>query len=39
MYTHAHVQSILFSCLFSKNLKIKIYKTIILFIILFGCEM
>jgi hypothetical protein len=32
------VQSLLSSCLLSRNLKIKIYKTIILPVILFGCE-
>jgi hypothetical protein len=32
------VQSILFSGLLSKNLKIKIYRTIILPVVLFGCE-
>jgi hypothetical protein len=32
------VQSLLSSCLLSKNLKIRIYKTIILFVVLYGCE-
>jgi hypothetical protein len=32
------VQNLLFSRLFSKNLKIKIYKTIILPAVLYGCE-
>jgi hypothetical protein len=32
------VQSLLFSCLLSKNLKIRIYKTIILPVVLNGCE-
>jgi hypothetical protein len=32
------VQNILFSRLLSKNLKIKIYRTIILPIVLYGCE-
>jgi len=32
------VQNLLFSRLLSKNLKIKIYRTIILPIILYGCE-
>jgi hypothetical protein len=32
------VQSLLSSCMLSRNLKIKIYKTIILPIVLYGCE-
>jgi hypothetical protein len=32
------VQNLLSSCLISKNLKIKIYKTVILPIVLYGCE-
>jgi hypothetical protein len=32
------VQNLLSSCLISKNLKIKIYKTIILPVVLYGCE-
>jgi len=32
------VQNLLFSRLLSKNLKIKIYRTIILFVVLYGCE-
>jgi hypothetical protein len=32
------VQNILSSCLISKNLKIKIYKTVILTVVLYGCE-
>jgi hypothetical protein len=32
------VQNLLFSSLISKNLKIKIYKTIILHVVLYGCE-
>jgi len=32
------VQNILSSRLLSKNLKIKIYRTIILFVVLYGCE-
>jgi hypothetical protein len=32
------VQNLLFSCLLSKNLKIRIYKMIILPVILYGCE-
>jgi hypothetical protein len=32
------VQNLLSSCLISKNLKIKIYKTVILLIVLYGCE-
>jgi hypothetical protein len=32
------VQKILSSCLFSKNFKIKIHKTIILPVVLYGCE-
>ena len=32
------VQNILFSSLLSKNLKIKIYRTVILPIVLYGCE-
>jgi hypothetical protein len=32
------VQSLLYSCILSKNLKIKLYKTIILPIVLYGCE-
>jgi hypothetical protein len=36
-YFHS-VQNLLFSRLLSKNLKIKIYKTIILHVVLYGCE-
>jgi hypothetical protein len=32
------VQSLLSSCLLSRNLKIKIYRTIILPVVLYGCE-
>jgi hypothetical protein len=32
------VQNLLFSRLLSKNLKIKIYRTIILSVVLYGCE-
>jgi hypothetical protein len=32
------VQNLLFSSLISKNLKIKIYKTVILPVVLYGCE-
>jgi hypothetical protein len=32
------VQSFLSSCLLSRNLKVKIYKTIILPVVLYGCE-
>jgi len=32
------VQNLLFSSLLSTHLKIKIYRTIILFIVLYGCE-
>jgi hypothetical protein len=32
------VQNLLSSCLISKNLKIKIYKTVILSFVLYGCE-
>jgi hypothetical protein len=32
------VQSLLLSCLLSRNVKVKIYKTIILSVVLFGCE-
>jgi hypothetical protein len=32
------VQSLLFPCLVSKNLKIKIYGTVILPVVLYGCE-
>jgi len=32
------VQNILSSSLLSKKLKIKIYRTIILFVVLYGCE-
>jgi hypothetical protein len=32
------VQNLLSSCLISKNLKIKIYKTVILPVVLYGCE-
>jgi hypothetical protein len=32
------VQNLLSSCLISKNLKIKIYKTVILLVVLYGCE-
>ncbi|KDR24009.1 hypothetical protein L798_07951, partial [Zootermopsis nevadensis] len=34
---YCSVQNILSSCLISKNLKIKIYKTIILPVVLYGC--
>jgi hypothetical protein len=36
-YYHS-VQSLLSSCLLSRNVKVKIYKTIILPVILYGCE-
>ena len=32
------VQNVLSSCLLSRNLKIKIYRTIILPVVLYGCE-
>jgi hypothetical protein len=32
------VQSLLSSCLLSRNVKVKIYKTIILPVVLYGCE-
>jgi hypothetical protein len=32
------VQNLLSSCLISKNLKIKIYKTVILLVVLYGCK-
>jgi hypothetical protein len=32
------VQNLLSSCLLSRNLKIRIYKTIILPVVLYGCE-
>jgi hypothetical protein len=32
------VQSLLYSCLLSRNVKVKIYKTIILPFVLYGCE-
>jgi hypothetical protein len=32
------VQNFLSSCLFSKNVKVRIYKTIILRVVLYGCE-
>jgi hypothetical protein len=32
------VQSLLSSCLLSRNIKVKIYKTIILPVVLYGCE-
>jgi hypothetical protein len=32
------VQSLLSSCLLSRNLKVRIYKTIILTVVLYGCE-
>jgi hypothetical protein len=32
------VQNLLSSCLISKNLKIKIYKTVMLLVVLYGCE-
>jgi hypothetical protein len=32
------VQNLLSSCLISKNLKIKLYKTVILPVVLYGCE-
>jgi hypothetical protein len=32
------VQSLLSSCLLSKNLKMRIFKTIILSVVLYGCE-
>ena len=38
-YTYYHsVQNLLSSRLLSKNLKIKIYRTIILLVVLYGCE-
>ena len=37
-YTMNSVQTLLSSRVFSKNLKIKIYKTTILPIVLYGCE-
>jgi hypothetical protein len=36
-YYHA-VQNLSSSCLLSRNVKIKIYKTIILLVVLYGCE-
>jgi hypothetical protein len=36
-YYHS-VQSLLPSCLLSRNVKVKIYKTIILPVVLYGCE-
>jgi len=35
---HHSIQNLLSSCLPSKNLKIKIYKTVILFTVVYGCE-
>jgi hypothetical protein len=35
---HNSVQNLLTSCLLSKNLQIKTYKTIILPVVLYGCE-
>jgi hypothetical protein len=32
------VQNLLYFCLLSKNLKIRMYKTVILSVILYGCE-
>jgi hypothetical protein len=32
------IQNLLSSCLISKNLKIKIYKTVILLVVLYGCK-
>jgi hypothetical protein len=32
------VQNLLFSCLLLKNVKVRIYKTIILPVVLYGCE-
>jgi hypothetical protein len=32
------VQNLLSSCLLSKNVKVRIYKTIILPVVLYGCE-
>jgi hypothetical protein len=32
------VQSILSSCLLSRNVKVKIYKTVVLPVVLYGCE-
>jgi hypothetical protein len=32
------VQNLLSSCLLSKNIEIKIYKTTILYVVLYGCE-
>jgi hypothetical protein len=32
------VQNLLSSCLLSRNIKIRIYKTIILPVVLYGCE-
>jgi hypothetical protein len=36
-YYHS-IQSLLSSCLLSRNVKVKIYKTIILPVVLYGCE-
>jgi hypothetical protein len=36
--SYGSVRNIFCSCLMSKNLKIKIYKTIILSVVLYGCE-
>ena len=38
MYLQCSVQNLLSSRLLSKNLKIKIYRTIILPVVLYGCE-
>jgi hypothetical protein len=35
---HHSVQSLLSSCLLSRNVKVRIYKTIILPVVLYGCE-
>ena len=32
------VQNLLFSCLLSKNLKIKMYRTLIVLVVVYGCE-
>jgi hypothetical protein len=37
-HTHHSAQSLLSSCLLSRNVKVKIYKTIILPVVLYGCE-
>jgi hypothetical protein len=35
---HHSVHSLLSSCLLSRNVKVKIYKTIILPVVLYGCD-